>query len=162
MTNELWTPTETERICNGKSYVKYALGVVLLNDPLRFLSIFGMDNLCENNKSKAFSHAKSLAKAGLTEVIQYSNEPIYRSPLSAMEDKFEDALPHMLESVNDGFEYFGEQLDALNPALRLVRPMPLSNEVVYKNICHSRVTKLDAASMMGGFMIAEIFESIGD
>lgn len=162
MSKELWTPSETDLRCAGKGYIHYSLGLTMINNPLRMKSALGIEAIETSDVSAIYAHAHQTMLSGLRQIVRNANRPELRSRLIAMEDTYDEALPHILNAVDTVFQSSRERLDEINPDLHIVRPMPLTDQVIYGYLCHSRVEKLPAQDIMDGFMPSEVFKDLAN
>jgi hypothetical protein len=157
MQQEIWKPNEYDKILACQGYVQYATSISILNDPVEYKQLHGQEVVNEDNRERIYLHAHDMMLNGLKSVIKYANPPELRSKLLKMEKVFEDALPNMIDTVNDSYKNHGDRLDKINPWLRILRPLPITEKIIYGYVCHSRVEKLPASILMGGFMMNEVF-----
>lgn len=151
MAGELWTPTDQDKFQAELAYIEYAKGVAILNDPSRFEAMLANDFTAETSSVFVFK-AEDLMISGLADIIRYSNPANLRAYMLSMENRFDEALPHIQDTVDRTFENHTARLQRVHEALDLDRPMPLADRAVYKFICHSRFNKLTTKRLLGSFL----------
>ncbi|HVV67055.1 MAG TPA: hypothetical protein VHB72_03220 [Candidatus Saccharimonadales bacterium] len=157
MTKELWEPSDLDKFQAHEAYFRYAVGVIMLNDP-GSMSDLHQKNLADAEQQQAvLVHAKTLIWAGLSDVIRYANPPELRSPFTNTENNFAEAFPHMRDTVREVAEEESDRLSELNNTLPILRPLPLAHETVYKSIAHGRKEKVYVFHAMDVFPVSSSF-----
>lgn len=162
-TQGLWRPDALDRFQFTQGYLLYAAGVSVINNPETMYDIHGRDVFDEAKASEVLEHAKTIIWAGLSDVIRYSNPPMFRSSLDSAEHNFTKALPFMIEGLEEVVETESDRLYQLNPLLTAIRPLPVAQESAYKYVSRGRKGKLRVSAALGGFAAHELFgEDAGD
>lgn len=141
-----------------EAYIQYAIGVAIINNPEHTQPVHGLE-VEEENHEAILVHAERLMLSGLQDVIRYANPPGLRSPLIAMEARYLQALPHMQATVSRAYDRYADRLTELNIGLPWVRPAPMTKEVIYRAICHSRLSKLQTARLLDSFRPSPLLEA---
>jgi hypothetical protein len=101
--------------------------------------------------------AEYLMHIGLRRLILASNHPTARS-LSKAERNFEGALPVMRTVIDTFYETQAARLTCFDPALSVLRPVPVTDETVYRHLCHGgRLEKLYTVRLLDGLLPAAYF-----
>lgn len=159
MEQKLWTPSDYDKELASQGYIQYSLGLSILQKPEKFNDLHGEELINEASSARVYSHAHGLMINGLKRVTRFANPAEIRSNLSKMEENFDSALPNILGTIDYTFDHLDEQMDAINSCLKIVKPMPIIDKITYGFLCHSRMDKLTASSLMGGFLMKQIFET---
>jgi hypothetical protein len=150
---ELYAPSPGEKIQAQEAYIRYMTGAVLLHDPDGTHSIHRRDISKEDQLEEMVAYSEHLMLMGLQDVLRLAHGPSERQNLGDLEGKFECALPNMQETVTRTFDLERERVDALSPALWIIRPAPMVSCSVYKVICHSRKEKLKTKRLVDDLSI---------
>jgi hypothetical protein len=153
MSSEIWNPSEVDTYKGKVAYIRYAAGLAILNDPDKLQPLYRRDMSDGADTDEVLGHAKSLIWAGLSDIIRYANPPEMRRPFANTEDRYHQALPHMIKTVVDSVETERERLDQLNPLIPIIQPLPLTSELIYKHVVHPRKAKVYVSQVMDAFTI---------
>ncbi len=160
MAAELWTPSAEDMYGGREAYVRYIGGVILLHDPECAVAqgIYG-DTMrsTDAGTEDVIRQAEDIMYFSLQTIITNANVPERRKPISEAEKFHSHALPYIRRMVEGACEIHAERLDAINPAVRAMRPNPLADPSVYSYLCHSRRYKLSTIRLMDGLMPAPEF-----
>lgn len=160
MTGELWQPTEQDAWRGAEAYIHYIGGVILLHDPESEVSqgIIGQAwREAAVTDEEVIVQAEDIMYKGLRVMISMANPPEFRRPISRAEHRHEQALPHIRAMVSHVCEQEARRLDSINPAIRSMRPMPLTDPATYTYICHGRRQKISTRRLLDVFMPAPVF-----
>ncbi|HUP26239.1 MAG TPA: hypothetical protein VM124_01170 [Candidatus Limnocylindrales bacterium] len=159
--SELYTPSEIDKRLAENAYLNFATGVAMLRDPDNEvnLAINANESIYSDLEAVVF-RAEVLMWEGIRKVVRLAHPRDIRSNLAKVEKQFEAALPHMMDTVDRVSESRAHSLHRLDPAFEFVLPQPITDETVYKYICHPHLEKLLTARLLDGLVAAPIFEDI--
>lgn len=162
--SEPWKPSEIDKFQAHEAYFRYAVGLVMLNDPERLRDVHQQKDLTNREQQAVIVvHAKTLMWAGLSDVIRYANPPDLRNPFTKAENNFSQAFPHMRDLVKEAVEEEENRLSVLNDSLSFLQPLPAAHEAIYKSIAHGRKDKVHVFQTMDVYPISGIFtEDVGN
>jgi hypothetical protein len=150
-----WYPNAQESRLGQEGYLRYLGAVVLIHDPDSAFAV-GMLGRRVRDPSIIVSHGNGLMYNGLRTFIKYANPPDARGDLVRAEHAYEAALSHMIATVDEAYATQSARIDRMNGALFALRPQPpVTDEVTYKYLCHSRRDMLFTLSLMDGIRPAE-------
>jgi hypothetical protein len=157
-----WSPSAEDIQQSQRAYMRYVGGVGILNDPTTEFSrgVLGQGIGVEVDVEPVIICAEELIYDGLSKVIRFANPQELRSAKEKMEHRFEAALPHIMSLVDSMplDDMRAMRLDRINPAFLGMLPMPLTDEAIYHNFCHSRRDKLEVVKLLDGYHPAAQFE----
>lgn len=159
MNHEIWQPDEMDTHLGVESYIRYASGVAILNDPERLTPVHGIE-VSESTAKEILIVAEDLMLRGATDVIKYAHPKSKRNRLNELEKEFDSAAPFMLDTVNNAAAQQKERLDTLNSFLAVVRPAPMLHEGTYRKICRSRLYMLTTHDLMDGIRPSALFAGV--
>lgn len=149
-------PTQAELQAAEEGYIHYLTGVAVLHAPESTCSIHARELPADNES--IIVHAEKLIYDGLQDVIRFANSREVRSNMAVLEHRFDDALPHLLETQSRTYRRHEHRLRGLNPAFEWLRPFPLRDESVYRYVCHGRLGKLTTIRLLDGIAPAKELE----
>lgn len=158
--NEIWVPSEDDFISSSRSYLDYATGLTMLTNTAEMADFLGYDDLSGENLKDYVISAEAMMLSGLRGVISYANEPELRSKLLSMETTFDQANPIQLAAQEYAFYKFGEQIDQINDRLKILKPLPVSDRVIYGYLCHSRLVKIPTKRLIQPFRNSDVLDEI--
>lgn len=158
---ERWTPSSADMLVGQESYVAYLGGVALLQDPSGELAqgLLGPAAYSEGDAELVVQHAEDIMHRSLRNVL-LSASPESQRNLTAAEHNFALILPHIQRIVRATCRERKMQLDLMNPAFRILPPMPLTNPQIYGHFCHGRKTHLRTTHLISPYFAAPELQHI--
>lgn len=138
--------SEVQLELSADQYIRYLGGVALLTRPDATRDMHGFDAESESDRLDIVIAAEHLMYDGLRKIIfTVGGEG---KPTAAYEDRHQLLLPRMLQVREHSFETQSQRIDRLHPFFAVFRPYPVTNEVTFKQLCHSRKSKLRTKDLM--------------
>ena len=158
---ERWIPSSADMLVGQESYVAYLGGVALLQDPSGELAqgLLGAAAYSEGDAELVVQHAEDIMHRNLRNVL-LSASPESQRNLTAAEHNFALTLPHIQRIVRATCRERKMQLDLMNPAFRILPPMPLTNPQIYGHFCHGRKTHLRTTHLISPYFAAPELQHI--
>ncbi len=157
MALEVWKPSEVDEQLACEAYLEFAGGVAIINNPESTVAIHGLE-VVERNFPEIIHVAEELMGEGLVQVIKNANRPEIRTNLMKLEHHFDEALPHMLATVDRVYDECGDRLHDMNPFFGPLRPAPMLKRSIYNNLCHRRLQRVRTAQLILPFHPSPILD----
>ncbi|MGH7241449.1 MAG: hypothetical protein ACREGB_04085 [Candidatus Saccharimonadales bacterium] len=161
-----WSPSTQDVRQGQEAYLRYASGVGILNDPHAEFAAGVLGEGCDvdANPESIIVLAESLMYTNLSRLAKLANPPDIRGDKGRIEQRYEQALPHIMSFVDSvlASEVGQMRLDRINPALIVFRPSPLEDQFLYRHICHGRRQKIETVRLLDGMGVAIWFEGLLD
>lgn len=158
---EVYVPSSLERRLADNAYLNFATGVAILRDPDNEVNLaMNANEAVYTDFGAVIFRAEVLMWEGLRKVIRFAHPKPTRSNLAKVEQQFDFALTHMMDTIDRVRETNLDFLTRLDPAFGFVVPQPMTDETVYKYICHPHLEKLQTVRLLDGLVAAPVFEDM--
>lgn len=143
---EPYQPSPEELRVAASEYTHYAMGVAFLHKPHDTASIHQLDP--EQQIDRLINDAGTLMYESLKGVIRGAFPLGHRSRLVELQDKYDQALPHMLSIMDAAYAREEEWSPIVDSVIRGFRPAAMTNHVTYRLLCRSRTGKITLPHLM--------------
>ena len=154
-----YSPSDVDKFRADQAYVRYAGGVAIVHDPVMTMEMHGL-SLTEDPEA-ILSEAVHMMVEGVLGVIRYAHPSELRKVL-IMEDRYEEALPHMIETVRRVTIEQRSRLDALSPSIAPMQPAAMTQRGIYRNLCHGRRDKVTSRKLLDGILPFPAFRELSE
>lgn len=152
MTKNTWELSEADRYAATRSYITYATGMIALHDPTSATAeILHPDFSTPEGTEEYIVSAEVLMWRGLSNFMRYANDPKIRRALNDMETTYAEAYPRMEQLLDWACDRAWDRLEVIHDQIPLLRPLPLSEEPIYKHIAHGRKDKVKTLQLLADF-----------
>ena len=156
MSESTWEPSQTDMFQSQQAYLRYATGIALLNNPPKF----GIGNRSEI--PALVNNARSLMIESCRKMIQMASAPEQRESLEGPADNYDQALPHLQATVSQVYDIQLEPLRRLSPLLESIRPMAVSEQAIYRQVCAGHLGSVSLQELMDGVWLAPAVAAVLD
>ncbi len=143
--------SETDLHEGSEAYIRYCAGLAIIQFPEAFVEIHNRPDIRESADAIVIS-AKQLMLDGIKKIVKCSFSPEERIEMKALEGRFEEARPGMVEIVETTCLFKQERLDQLNETYKILRPAPFLDRYIYRGICHGNYQRFTANDLLDGYV----------